>query len=128
MCVMINYRAAKFFHEFAELRFELGADADESEFSLLLGGGGGGEEALNERVLALLHQPLEGRVQRVVVLLDELRRVVADGASKVTHQETLVVAHLAVIPEGNLHKFHFNVNYNSHLSNALRQSKRMNCF
>ena len=96
---MSTDRSTKFLHEFAELCFEFGADADEGEFSLLLGGGSRGKETLHKRILAFLNQPLKGGVQCVIVLLNELCRVVAHGARKVTHQETLVVAHFSVIPE-----------------------------
>ena len=36
-------------------------------------------------------------MQRVVVLLDEVARGVADGAGKVAHQEAVLVADLAVL-------------------------------
>ena len=42
----------------------------------------------DEWLLALLDESLEGGVQRVVVLLDEVAGGVADRAGKVPHQET----------------------------------------
>ena len=69
------YRAPEFLHERAELGPELGADADEVEFAL-----GGGHEViglalvdlLDQRVTAVKDNPLQRRVQRVIVLLQEL--------------------------------------------------------
>ena len=79
-------------HELLELRLELVADGGEGELALL---GLGAllvalvrvEEGADEGLLALLDEALQGGVQRVVVLLDEVARRVAHGARKVPHQE-----------------------------------------
>ena len=80
-------------HELLELRLELVADGGEGELALL---GLGAllvvlvrvEEGADEGLLALLDEALEGGVQRVVVLLDEVAGRVAHGARKVPHQES----------------------------------------
>jgi len=71
-CTIAAHRAREFFHEQAELRTELASDADEGELSDVLRFRSL-ENGLHQRTLAFHDEDFQRRVQRVVVLLDELR-------------------------------------------------------
>jgi len=67
-----THRFAELLHQNAELAAELATDADERQLAELLNGRVTLEYLLDERILALGDQRSQRRVQRVVVLLNEL--------------------------------------------------------
>ena len=54
------------------------------------------EQCLYEGIAAFLDQRLQGGVQRVVVLLDKVTCLVANGAREVANEKAIVVAQLAM--------------------------------
>jgi len=91
---------AELLHQLLQLPLEFVADGDESEFSSLrfallsLR-----EERADEVVLTLVHESLERRVQRVVVLLDEFGSLVANSTGEMPYEKTVVVSDFSVFSQ-----------------------------
>lgn len=100
----MTHGAAKFAHEEVELRAELRGHTHEAQFArvahapahapaLLLRRRTGVctrlEQFAKQRVASGLHELFERKVQRVVVLVDELRRLVAHGSGEMAHEKAL---------------------------------------
>ena len=90
---------AKLLHEFTKLTLELAAYTDEIQLPLVPGGGSHLEQSLDELVFALQGHTLEGSVECVVVLLNEVLGCVTNCAGEVTDEETVLVAYLSMFPE-----------------------------
>ena len=89
----------KLLHEFTKLTLELAAYTDEIQLPLVTGGCSHLEKGLDELVFALQGHTLEGSVECVVVLLNEVLGRVTNSAREVTDKETVLVAYLSMFPE-----------------------------
>ena len=81
------------------MTLELTAYTDEIQLPLVPGGCSHLEQCLDELVFALQGHTLEGSVECVVILLNEVLSCVTNCASEVTDEETVLVAYLSMFPE-----------------------------
>lgn len=86
------YILFQLFHQFAQLRFEFRSHRNEVQLATRSRTSAGREQHLQQTIGRFLHQVLERRMQSVVVLLDELVRIIANRTGKVAHQKALLVA------------------------------------
>lgn len=83
------HRAREFFHQHTELRTELASDAEKRQLSDVLRFRSL-ENGLDQRTLAFHDENFQGRMQRVVVLLDELCLQRNNAEDEVLHDLTTV--------------------------------------